>query len=484
MREHETGAAAGRIECDVPRRAGSCGTHGLSRLVEGRHGRREADRDERRPQRAPGRSEAERPLGENCQHGVLERMCALADDPVHGLLGGRIEAGEEVVEQRADHARGLAGGERIRREHEDDPGPERDGGPGEERCAREVGAGRVHPAILAHVLAIGLVYDLLGTHPRAPGDPCDVDAEYEPEATVAALEAAIVRLGHRPVRIGSAHALLGAAGKGELPHLDAALSIAEGYGSRSRESWAPVLLEMLGIPCLGSDALTLATSLDKLWAKERVARAGVPIAAGVCMGSAEEARSAALPGPYPLFVKPRWEGTAKGIGPRSRVETRDELVAAVTHVVETYRQPALVEVFVGGAEFTVTVVGHRPPRALAVLQRAIESTTRIGLHALERHPAPGRSWAFELPGTLDPRREAQLQTLALRAFDALECRDFARADFRLGTDAEPLFLEINPLPTFAPDGSFGILAELEGRPHDALLADVIREALQRLGLVR
>lgn len=332
------------------------------------------------------------------------------------------------------------------------------------------------------MLAIGLIYDLLGTLARAPGDPEDADAEYEPEATVIALEAAIARLGHRPVRIGSAHALLAAAGKGELPHLDAALSIAEGYGPRSREAWAPVLLEMLGIPCLGSDALTLSTSLDKLWAKGKVATAGVPVVPGLSVASAEEARTAELPGPFPLFVKPRWEGTAKGIGPRSRVESREALVREAGALIARYRQPALVEVFAEGPEYTVTLVGYDPPRALPVLQRAVETTTRIGLHALERHAAPGAPWRFELPGSLDPVLEDRLKALGLRAFDALECRDFARADFRLGPAGEPLFLEINPLPTFAPDGSFGIHAELEGRPHEALLADVIGEGLRRLGV--
>ena len=332
------------------------------------------------------------------------------------------------------------------------------------------------------MLVIGLIYDLLGTHPRAPGDPQDVDAEYEPEATVIALEAAIERLGHRTLRIGSAHALLAAAGKGELPRLDAALSIAEGYGPRSREAWAPVLLEMLGIPCLGSDALTLSTSLDKLWAKQKVAAALVPVVPGISIASAMEAKNATLPGPFPLFVKPRWEGTAKGIGPRSRVESREALVLEVAELVERYRQPALVEVFVPGPEYTVTLVGHDPPRALPLLQRALETTTRIGLHALERHAAPDEPWRFELPGVLDPALESSLQALGLRAFDALECRDFARADFRLDADGEPLFLEINPLPTFAPDGSFGILAELEGRTHEELLADVIGEGLRRLGL--
>ena len=69
-----------------------------------------------------------------------------------------------------------------------------------------------------------------------------------------------------------------------------------------------------------------------------------------------------------------------------------------------------------------------------------------------------------------------------RAFEALECRDFARADFRLDRAGRPHFLEMNPLPTFAPDGSFGIIAELLGRPLDELLAEILGEALARLGL--
>jgi len=78
--------------------------------------------------------------------------------------------------------------------------------------------------------------------------------------------------------------------------------------------------------------------------------------------------------------------------------------------------------------------------------------------------------------------EAVLADLAIRSYAELECLDFARADFRLDAQGRPRFLELNPLPTFAPDGTFGVLAELEGRPLDALLADVIRGGLERLGL--
>jgi len=331
-------------------------------------------------------------------------------------------------------------------------------------------------------LRIGLIFELLDQQPRLPGQPADAHAEYETEATLRALESAVCSLGHLPLRLGAPEALLAQIGKADLPTLDVVWNIAEGRGSRNREAWAPILLEMAGVPCLGSDALTLSISLDKFWTRTLVERAGVPVARGCVMASAQDALEAELPAPFPLFVKPRWEGTSKGIGPKSRVEDRESLAAAVDRVVRDYAQPALVEAFLPGAEYTVSLVGNRPPRALPVLQRALESQSRIGVHALERYPSPPEGWQAETPGALDSSLEATLMELGLLAYEALECLDFARADFRLDEGGRPNFLEINPLPSFAPDGSFGILAEIEGRPLHALLADVLAAGLSRLGL--
>jgi D-alanine-D-alanine ligase len=333
-------------------------------------------------------------------------------------------------------------------------------------------------------LVIGLAYDLLGSYPSGPDAPFDADAEFEPEATVELLEAAISRLGHRSVRLGNPHALLAQAGKGDLPSLDAAMTIAEGFGARNREAWVPVLLEMLAVPQIGSDALTLSLSLDKAWTKDVVAAAGVPVVPHLSVRSRAELAGRALPGAFPLFVKPRWEGTAKGIAPSSRVEDPEALAREVERVARSYRQPALIEPFLSGAEYTVTLVGNGPPKALPVLQRALEHETGIGLHALERHAkASNQMLSHRLPGELGPALEQDLARLATLAFDALECRDFARADFRLDAEGVPRFLELNPLPTFSPDGSFGILAELLRRPLPELLGEVIQAGLSRLGLV-
>lgn len=332
-------------------------------------------------------------------------------------------------------------------------------------------------------LSIGLCYETFETYPVLPGDPPDAHVEYEPESTIEALEAAIQCLGHRPVRLGSPHALLGMLAGGARPAVDAVLNLAEGFGSRNREAWAPVLLEMAGLPALGSDALTLSMSLDKAWARRHVASAGIRVAPGRVVADPEEVRAGELPAPFPLFVKPRWEGTAKGIRRSSKVTDRSALALECQRILRDYDQPALVEAFVPGPEYTVTVIGNRTPRALPAVQRALDRESGIGIHALE---GPGRAVTAALepvtPGALEPGLEAALADLALRIFALFECCDFARIDFRLDADDRPVFLELNPLPTFATDGTFAILAELEGCSLPEMLARCLRAGLERLGL--
>ena len=327
-------------------------------------------------------------------------------------------------------------------------------------------------------MRVGLIYDLFEDYPWEPGEAPDADAENEPPETVAALAAALETLGHTPVRVGTAYDLLR-----RMPALDfdAAVNIAEGARGRNREAYAPVLLEMAGVPFLGSDALTLSLSLDKAWTKDLAVAAGVRTPPYRTYASADAVAEADLPGPFPLFVKPRYEGSSKGITAASKVRTVAELRNEVARIVTTYRQEALVETFVGGGgEFTVAVVGNAPPEPLPALQRAVEVETGIGLHALDRRSMPAREWAYTLEGRLTPALEAELQSLAVRIFEKLECKDFARIDFRVDREGRPWFLEINPLPTFAPDGTFAILAELTGKPYPVFLAEVLARGFRRL----
>lgn len=328
-------------------------------------------------------------------------------------------------------------------------------------------------------MRVGLIYDVFSAYPWQDSDPGDADAEFEPVATVEALEQALAALGHEPCRIGTARDLLR---KLSTLDVDAAVNIAEGARSRNREGYVPILLEMAGVPYLGSDALTLSLSLDKAWTKDLAVAAGVQTPAYAVYNHRDVADITQPPAPFPLFVKPRYEGSSKGITPASKVHSMDALKEQVQKVSAAYQQDVIVEAFVaGGGEFTIAVTGYDPPVALPALQRAVESTTRIGLHALDRRGFANPDLSYDLEGTLDAELETRMQQDALKVFEKLECRDFARLDFRVDAAGRPWFLEINPLPTFAPDGTFAILAELMGQSYPTFLADVLDKGLQRLG---
>lgn len=334
-------------------------------------------------------------------------------------------------------------------------------------------------------MRVGLIYDLFKDYPWIEGEAFDADVENEPEETVVALEEALRALGHEPVRIGPARNLMG--GK-EIPALDLAVNIAEGGRGRNREGEAPTLLEMRGIPYVGSDALTLSLSLDKAWTKDLVRAAGVRTPDYFVASSAKDLDTKGLDAKglegatlaYPLFVKPRYEGSAKGLSSENKVHTAQELEAQVARLTKLYGQDVIVEEFVEGSEFTVAVVGSAPARALPVIQRAVETESGIGLHVLDRKGLPPVTGSYALPGELTSDLESRLQQAALAVFHKLECKDFARVDFRVDAEGLEWFLEINPLPTFAPDGTFAIMAELQGQTYSEFLATVLSEAIARV----
>lgn len=300
-------------------------------------------------------------------------------------------------------------------------------------------------------MRIGILYDREEEYADVDGAE-DRFAEFEPESTIAVMEAAVRHAGHVPVRLGGPKALLSA-----KPDVDLVWSIAEGYGTRNREAWAPVLLEMRGIPYLGSDALTLSVSLDKKLTKTIAASIGIPIPDHCLLPTAN----------CPLVAKPRYEGTAKGLSAASIVETESELLAAVARIRELYGQDAIIEPLLTGAEFTVAVFGD-PLKAYPVLERALDPVTRLGSHVT------GSGDDSLLTHSLTPELEARLTDWSLRLCDELGVKHFARLDFKCDEAGNPFFLEINPLPTFAVDGTFAILAEMAGMDYAAWLGDRFR----------
>lgn len=328
---------------------------------------------------------------------------------------------------------------------------------------------------------VGLMYNL-GKYDRpGPGEPPDAHAELDSEETVNAIADALRTGGHSVLLIeGNEEAFQ------RLRELrpQIVFNICEGVRGASRESHIPAILEMLGIPFTGAGVLGLAVSLDKAVAKKLLRFHGVPTPEFRTIAPGEIPEWNGLR--FPLFVKPALEGSSKGITPASRVESPAELTERVLQVHRLYRQPALVEEFVGGREFTVGIVGNEPPFVLPIMEICFDSVPDAhGPIYSYQFKQEWDDWSYyRCPAEVDDTLAESLRQMALAAMRALGCVDVARVDLRLGSDGVPYVLEVNPLPGLSPGFSdLARQAERAGWSYSYLVNAILDAGLVRNGLL-
>jgi len=293
---------------------------------------------------------------------------------------------------------------------------------------------------------IGLTYDLKSEWQSSADDPVDAAAELDNDRTVQCLKRAFESGGHTVKLIGNARNLLKLMPN---PRVDLVFNICEGQYGRSRESQVPAILDVFRVPCAGADALTLGITLDKVIAKKCFLADGIPTARYFMAGPDDDLMQLNTIG-FPLFVKTLHEGTSKGITPGSRVENFKRLKKQVEFINTNYKQPALVEEFIKGTEYTVGVIGNDPPQAMPVVQYAIDGKTDLGNAFYTYAHVVDKSVEYICPAPVDEKFAGKLQDIAIAAYRSVGCRDFGRVDIRVDKDGNPYVLEINPLPNLSP----------------------------------
>src|SRR5438477_136383 len=261
--------------------------------------------------------------------------------------------------------------------------------------------------------------------------------------------------------------------------VDLIFNIAEGVEGRNREAQVPALCELLGIPYTGSDSATLAIALDKALGKKVLLQHDILTPKFQVMESARERLDADMK--FPMIVKPNAEGSSKGIGSTSVVDTEDELRAAVKVCVERYRQPALVEEYIAGREFTVGLLGDKRPRVLPPMEIKFKKDTKRPVYDF----AVKQEWEehvyYECPPKLTEAELKAIEKIARATFWALDCRDVARVDMRMDPDGRIYVLEVNPLPGLTPGYSdLVLIAQAAGMEYDQLIAEIMVGGLRRL----
>jgi len=323
--------------------------------------------------------------------------------------------------------------------------------------------------------------------PLPPGVPPDAYADYDHIETINNIRAAIETDGHKTVFV-QADRNLPYALKEAKP--DICFNIAEGLGGDAREAQVPALLEMLGMPYTGSRVMTNAISLDKTLTKRIWRDRRLPVAPFQEFSLGDEPLRPELK--FPLFVKPAREGTGMGVDLKAIVNDEKELRERVNWVISMYQQPALVETFLSGREFTVGVLGrldaklysrhpewyekdgfHRLP--ILELDSSRSVTPNVYSQAAKskdvgEEGAPG----YICPALIEPELAKKLQYFAWRAHTVLSALDVSRTDIRLDADGNPRLLEINTLPGLTPNYSdLCLQAQAEGISYSDLILEIL-----------
>ena len=272
---------------------------------------------------------------------------------------------------------------------------------------------------------------------------------------------------------------------------DIVFNMSEGMHGVSREAQIPAMLDFLQIPYTGSDPLTLAICLDKARTKEILAQNQIPTPRFTTIENIQQLSNIHLT--FPCIVKPLHEGSSKGIFNASVVRDRKELERQVEVVLTQYHQPALVEEFLDGREFTVAMLGNgNTTTVLPIVEIKFDSLPK-NANRIYSYEA---KWIwdtsdlpldiFECPANISASLRQQIETICAQTFNVLRCRDWCRIDVRLDVKGQPHILELNPLPGILPkpedNSCFPKAARAAGINYQRLIQSVIAIAAKRYGL--
>ncbi|MBI9064665.1 MAG: ATP-grasp domain-containing protein [Marinilabiliaceae bacterium] len=238
----------------------------------------------------------------------------------------------------------------------------------------------------------------------------------------------------------------------EGEQLGMVFNMAYGIQGESRYTHVPSMLEMLGIPYLGSTPSGHALALDKVMTKIVWQNLGLPTPAFWVFNSVEDDFSKVK---YPVIVKPKMESVSFGL---RVVNDETDLKEAVSFIVSEFQQQSLVEQFIRGREFCVGLIGNNPIETFPVLEIDLEGDPDAIVTVTDKKKKKREKIC---PAIISDELAHQMQQFSLEAFRALSLRDFARVDIRLDEQNNIYLLEINSMASLGASGSY---------PHAALVA--------------
>ncbi|HMC56518.1 MAG TPA: ATP-grasp domain-containing protein [Gemmatimonadaceae bacterium] len=321
------------------------------------------------------------------------------------------------------------------------------------------------------------------------------DALEPPEDPVLGqLTGAIESLSHEVTRVSADEDIIPVAHALRTTQPDLVFNLIESFaGVSSLDSSVTALLNLLGLRYTGSSPAGLLLAGDKSLAKQVLGFHSVttPQFATMYRGAVEWAGEME----FPVIVKPPQEDASIGITSKSVVHDLQELFGRLDDLHAEFQTPVLVEEFIQGREFYVGVIGNLHPQALPIIEldfsgfpagvphvaswEAKWGTDGTGAESEAEKSAEFAGTKSIFPTDLDEQLYERMQETAVRAFEALRLRDYARIDLRVSPAGEIYVIEVNPNCYLERNAEFSRAAERDGLGYDPLIARIIELASAR-----
>ncbi|HPJ58649.1 MAG TPA: hypothetical protein PLQ06_02890 [Bacteroidales bacterium] len=323
-------------------------------------------------------------------------------------------------------------------------------------------------------MKVGLTYDLRSWY-LDRGYSMEDTAEFDKQDTIDAIEEALQKMGFETDKVGNCFQLIDALAAGKK--WDLVFNIAEGLYGDGRESVVPAILDQYKIPYVFSGPVILGVSLNKYLTRLIVSAVEVPVSPGMLITEPGDVSKCTLE--YPLFIKPVSEGTGKGINEKSIVRNSVELKEMAEWILNDFNQPAIVEEYLPGREFTIGITGTGEESvAIGGMEIQCRDNMPYSVEVKEAY------WDFckyiPLPG--DVREECF--AAALRAWKALGGVDAGRVDLKADKNGRICFIEVNPLAGLHPVHSdLPMLAKMFNIEYQDLMEMIMKASLKRNKLI-
>ena len=274
---------------------------------------------------------------------------------------------------------------------------------------------------------------------------------------------------------------------------DAVFNLMEYFNDdSSQEAYVVGLYELLGVPYTGCPGRCLSICQDKYRTKALLAAAELPTAEYMRVTAEPVTDPEEYELSYPLIVKPSLEDASGGIEAASVVHTFEQLEERVRFMLREFEQPLVVEEYIEGREIHAAILGNNPPQVLPLFEMEFDDSEfnpegewRPQIISFKAKWDPHSEMFYSMDAVvpaqdLDEEIEARIREVAVQAFLALECRDYARIDMRVDEDeGEVYILEVNPNPDLADGAAYMQCATASGRSFSETLCEIADMAVLR-----